>query len=126
SEPLDTVAGHPYVVERSRDGSAGVFFNPSRNPNLSVTYLTNSTTVKLGYRHKYDEAIWIADSVRLISDIETGYFKDMAGQYPGYATPWVPVTGTVSNIKFTITAVDGVTKSRSPDSIYYGGIPLDP
>ena len=126
SEPLDTVAGHPYVVERSRDGSAGVFFSPARNPNLSVTYLTNSTTVKLGYRHKYDEAIWIADSVRLISDIETGYFKDMAGQYPGYATPWVPVTGTVSNIKFTITAVDGVTKSRSPDSIYYGGIPLDP
>ena len=126
SEPLDTVAGHPYVVDRSRDGSAGVFFSPARNPNLSVTYLTNSTTVKLGYRHKYDEAIWIADSVRLISDVETSYFKDMAGQYPGYATPWVPVTGSVSNIKFTITAVDGVTKSRSPDSIYYGGIPLDP
>ena len=126
SEPLDTVAGHPYVVERNRDGAAGVFFNPSRNPNLSVTYMTGSTTGKLGYRHKYDEAIWIADSVRLISDVETGYFKDLSGQYPGYATPWVPVTGSVSNIRFTITAVDGVTKSRSPDSIYYGGIPLDP
>ena len=126
SEPLDTVAGHPNVVERNRDGAAGVFFSPARNPNLSVTYMTNTTTAKLGYRHKYDEAIWIADSVRLISDVETGYFKDLFGQYPGYATPWVPVTGSVSNIKFTITAVDGVTKSRSPDSIYYGGIPLDP
>ena len=126
SEPLDTVAGHPNVVERNRDGAAGVFFSPARNPNLSVTYMTNTTTAKLGYRHKYDEAIWIADSVRLISDVETSYFKDLFGQYPGYATPWVPVTGSVSNIKFTITAVDGVTKSRSPDSIYYGGIPLDP
>jgi hypothetical protein len=126
SEPLVTVAGHPNVVERNRDGAAGVFFSPARNPNLSVTYMTNTTTAKLGYRHKYDEAIWIADSVRLISDVETSYFKDLFGQYPGYATPWVPVTGSVSNIKFTITAVDGVTKSRSPDSIYYGGIPLDP
>ena len=112
-------------MERSRDGNAGVYFNPQRNPNLSVTP-AGITVMKLGYRHKYDEAIWIADSVRLISDVETGYFKDKAGLYPGYATPWVPVTGSVSNIKFTISAVNGVTNSRSLDGIYYGGIPLDP
>ena len=126
SEPLDTVAGHPYVVERNRDGSAGVFFSPKQNPSVSLSYVLNTTMGRLSYKHKYSEAIWIADSVRLISDSETSFFKDKAGQYPGYATPWVPVTGSVSNIKFTITAVDGVTKSRSPDSIYYGGIPMDP
>ena len=126
SEPLDTVAGHPYVVERNRDGSAGVFFSPKQNPSVSLSSVLNTTMGRLSYKHKYSEAIWIADSVRLISDSETSFFKDKAGQYPGYATPWVPVTGSVSNIKFTITAVDGVTKSRSPDSIYYGGIPMDP
>ncbi len=124
SEPLDTISDHPYVVERNRDGKAGVFYSPKQNPKLSLNYAMNSTSAKLTYRHKYDEAIWIADSVRLISDSETSYFKDKSGQYAGYATPWVPVTGSVSKIRFTISAVDGVTKSRSPDSVYYGGIPL--
>ena len=125
SEPMNTVAEHPYVVERNRDGKAGVFFSPKQNPDVTVSYIDNTTSAKLNYRHKYDEAIWIGDSVRLISDSETSYFVDKAGQYAGYATPWVPVTGSVSNIRFTITAVDGVTKSRNPDSTYYGGIPLD-
>lgn len=126
SEPLDTVPTGAYVVERKREANAGVFFSPKQNPSLSLTYMTHSTSAKLGYKHKYNEAIWIADSVRLISDPETSYFKDLFGQYAGYATPWVPVTGSVSKIKFTITAVDGVTKSRNANSVYYGGVPMDP
>ena len=126
SEPLDTVPTGAYVVERKREDNAGVFFSPKQNPSLSLSYMTRSTTAKLGYKHKYNEAIWIADSVRLVSDPEASYFKDLFGQYAGYATPWVPVTGSVSKIKFTITTVDGVTKSRNANAMYYGGVPMDP
>ena len=126
SEPMDTVPANAYVVERNRDGKEGVFFSPKQNSNLSISYIAGTTTAKLGYKHKYEEALWIGDSVRLVSAADMSYFKDLAGLFAGAGTPWVPVTGSVSNIKFTITAVDGVTKSRSPDSTYYGGIPLDP
>ncbi len=126
SEPMDTVPANAYVVERSRDGKEGVFFSPKQNSNLTLSYIAGATTAKLGYKHKYEEALWIGDSVRLVSAADMSYFKDLAGLFAGAGTPWVPVTGSVSNIKFTITTVDAVTKSRSPDSIYYGGIPLDP
>lgn len=124
SEPMDTVGGNPYVVERNRDGSAGVFFSPSQNPKLTMSYLPNSLTSSLGYRHKYSEAIWIADSVRLVSDAEASVLKDRAGLFAGYATPWVPVTGSVSGVRFSITDLNGVTVSRSADSVYYGGQPI--
>ena len=123
SEPLDTT-GLPYVVERHREGEMNMYFSPMQNPNLSILHTPRSTLARLGYRHKYAEAIWIADSVRLVPDPSTSYFKDLAGLYAGYATPWVPVTGSVSKIKFTISAVDGVTKARSKDSVYYGGLPI--
>lgn len=124
SEPLDTMPGHPYVVERNREGKKGTFFSPLQNPNLSLSYSSRSTSARLGFRHKYDEAIWIADSVRLISDAEMSYFKDLAGQYAGDQNPWVPVTGSVSNIKFTISTPEGVAKGRKHDEVYYGGSPL--
>ena len=121
SEPLDTMPGHPYVVERNREGKKGTFFSPLQNPNLSLSYSARSTSARLGFRHKYDEAIWIADSVRLISDAEMSYFKDLAGQYAGDQNPWVPVTGSVSKIKFTISTPEGVAKGRKLDEVYYGG-----
>ncbi|MBO5533638.1 MAG: glycoside hydrolase family 9 protein [Fibrobacter sp.] len=124
SEPLDTMPGHPYVVERNREGKKGTFFSPLQNPNLSLSYSSRSTSARLGFRHKYDEAIWIADSVRLISDAEMSYFKDLAGQYAGDQNPWVPVTGSVSKIKFTISTPEGVAKGRKLDEVYYGGSPL--
>lgn len=124
SEPMDTVEGNPYVVERNRDGSAGVFFSPRQNPKLTMSYTSGMLTARLGAKHKYNEAIWIADSVRLVSDNETSVFKDRAGLFAGYGTPWVPVTGSVSSIRFSITNMNGVTLSRSSDSVYYGGLPI--
>ena len=124
SEPLDTVSGHPNVVERNRDGKGGVFFSPMRNPSLALKYTANSTMARLDFKHKYDEAIWIGDSVRLVSDGETSYFKDLAGQYAGYATPWVPVMGSVSKVKFTISMLEGVSRGHRRDSVYYGGMPI--
>ena len=49
------------------------------------------------------------------------YFKDLAGQYAGDQNPWVPVTGSVSKIKFTISTPEGVAKGRKLDEVYYGG-----
>ena len=126
SEPLDTVGGHSAVVERFRDGEPKVIFDLKASTGLSLEYTPNTTTARLGYRHKNEKAIWIADSVRLISDEETSVFKDQAGMFAGYGTPWVPVAGSVSNIKFSISMAENVARGRNADSVYYGGQALLP
>lgn len=124
SEPVDTIAGHPYVVERNREGQAGVFYSPMQYPSLSFLYTAKHTEQRLDYRHKDMHSLWIGDSVRMISDAETGLLVDRAGNYPGFATPWIPITGTVSKVKFSIASVNPVAKSRSKDSVYYAGTPF--
>lgn len=125
SEPLDTIPENPYVVERNREGKAGVYFSPKQNPQLTLSYIAHTVNARLGAKHKFDEAIWIADSVRFSPSSETSYFKDLAGNAPGFATPWVPVEGSISNIKFSISMDSPVAKGKNSDSVYYGGLPLN-
>lgn len=122
SEPVDSVA-QPYVVERDRENKRGVYYSPMNNPNLAAVFNGNAT-VRLSYMHNEIGSIWIGDSVRLVSDVNFSAIKDKAGLFPGEATPWVPVTGSVANVKFTISSVNPVTKSRSPDSVYYANTPF--
>ncbi|SHH03006.1 Glycosyl hydrolase family 9 [Fibrobacter sp. UWH9] len=123
SEPIDTVY-QPRVVERSREGAAGVFYSPMNTPTLAMILSSGSSSIRLSYMHKEAAAIWIGDSLRMVSDISLGTLRDMAGNFPGQETPWVPVTGSVSNVKFTIVSTEPVTKSRNNYDVYYGGTPF--
>lgn len=125
SEPVDTT-GFPFVVERNRDGVTGVYYSHQINPNISTLYTSRSTLLRLSYRHKDPNSLWIGDSVRMVSDETMGFLKDLAGNYPGYATPWVPITGSVSKVKFTIASTNAITTSRSNDITYYAGTPIKP
>lgn len=123
SEPVDTLM-QPYVVERNREGAAGVFFSPMNNPKQSLDHVISTETMTLNYKHKDATALWIGDSIRLVSDASFSAIRDQAGLFAGKETPWVPVTGSVSGVKFTITAVEPITKSRNNYDIYYGGATL--
>ena len=120
SESLDSVPSHQYYIERKRNGSSGVFLDPRtimNGENLKkVTYL---------YSDDASDAIWFGDSIRLVSDTSTGFYKDMAGNYPGKETPWVPVTGVIEKVKFKVKMLAAVTK-KDKDEVVYAGETLPP
>ena len=124
SEPLDSVPGQPLLLERLREGKKGVYYNPTANPQLKAAPSGN-TSFRYTYSHEENEAFWISDSVRLVPDAAMSYYKDMAGLFAGVETPWVPVTGVVSNVRIKVQVVDGVTTSK-PVEMCYGGQPVNP
>ena len=124
SEPLDSVPGQQLLLERMREGNKGVYYNPTANPELKVAS-SGTTSFKYTYSHDANEAFWIADSVRLVPDATMSYYKDMAGLFAGVETPWVPVTGVVSNVRVKVEVVEGVTTSK-PVEFSYGGLPVNP
>ena len=124
SEPLDTVSGQPLMLERLRDGKKGVYYNPTSNPQLKATS-SGTTSYRYTYNHEENEAFWIADSVRLVPDATMSFYKDQSGLFPGDETPWVPVTGVVSNVRIKVEVVEGVTTSK-PVNMCYGGQPVNP
>ncbi len=122
SEPLDSVPGHTYFVERRRKGSGGIYLRES-----SVTRVMNGENLKkitFMYDDGIDEAIWFGDSVRLIPDTSKTFYKDLVGLYPGEESPWVPVTGVIENVRFKVKSDVAVTKTKK-DAAPYGGETLD-
>ena len=123
SEPLDSVPQNQYLLERRRDGNAGVYYNPTANSLLKVS-AAGPTTYTYTYNHDENEAIWIGDYVRLVPDASLSFYKDMAGLFPGTETPWVLVAG-VSKARVGFKIVDNVTTSKPVDQCY-GGERLNP
>lgn len=126
SEPLDSAEGHPYLVERRREGVAGVYYqHPSVNPDNRVTH-SNLASPLFEYRYDHEalNAIWFGDSVRLVIDPAFSFYKDAAGLFPGVDNPWVPVSGNIKGVKVEVKVVNNVTTSGLVDTCYGGYRPL--
>lgn len=119
SEPLDSVEGNSYYLERRRSGVSGTYLTTS-NIYGSPMNGTSLKTVTYMYYDESDNAVWIGDSVRMISDEAKGYYKDEATLFPGEETPWVAVSGVVEKVKFKVKMLSSVTK-RDKDVTPYGG-----
>ncbi|MCQ2105275.1 MAG: glycoside hydrolase family 9 protein [Fibrobacter sp.] len=125
SEPLDSMATHPYQLERRREGVQGTYYSTLANPELKVNHAPlSSTTFRFSYDHEALEAFWLSDSVRLVPDAASSFYLDEAGLYPGAETPWVPVTGKIKKVKFKIEALDPLTTVNRENA--YGGDLLAP
>ena len=126
SEPLDSIENHPYLVERRREGVAGVYYNhPSVVPDHRVNHADLSSPVfEYHYDHEVNGAIWFGDSIRLVPDADMSFYKDGAGLFAGKETPWVPVVGVIKKIKVKIDLVDNVTISGDVATSYAGQRPL--
>ena len=125
SEPLDSIDGRPYLVERRREGNAGVYYqHPSVNPEHKVNHANLASTLfEYTYDHETNGAIWFGDSIRLVPVADMSFYKDGAGLFAGSETPWVPVTGSIKKIKVKVNLVDNVTVSALVDTCYGGNRP---
>lgn len=126
SEPLapavDTTSDDEfYYVERMREGEKGKYLKQS---SLRAKPSTASNFKKVSFRYLFDadSVVWSGDSIRLIPDSTKSFFKDMANLFPGEATPWIPVTGVIEKVKFTVKPLKPVAK-KDRDSSYYGNLP---
>ena len=126
SEPLDSADGHPYLVERRREGVGNVFYqHQSFNPAHRVSH--NGVTPLLyefRYDHEAEGAIWFGDSIRFVTDPAFSFYKDAAGLFPGVDNPWVPVSGNIKGVKVEVKVVNNVTTSGLVDTCYGGYRPL--
>lgn len=119
SEPLDSVEGNEYYLERRRSGVSGTYLKAG-NIYGSPMNGTSLQTVTYMYYDENDNAVWIGDSVRMVSDESKGYYMDDVSLFPGEETPWVAVTGVVEKVKFKVKMLSSVTK-RDKDVVPYGG-----
>lgn len=122
SEPLDTLAGQPYLLERRRDGNAGVHIEKIHLDNIA--YYSNSTTLIYSYNDddNMTTTIHIGDDIRLVPDAAMSFYKDFAGLFAGEETPWVPVVGVISNAKIKVTMDEHYIKGGTTNA--YGGAVL--
>ena len=104
SEPLDSVPGQPYLIERQRDGNSGVFIEKGHLSRIDHTQLNSTTFI---YYYNDDDnlttTVHIGDYIRLVSDNGMSFYKDAAGSFAGIENPWVPVVGIVSNVKIKVS-----------------------
>ena len=126
SEPLDSVANQPYLIERRRDGIGGTFYqHPSVNSENRVNHANLASPLfEYRYDHEALNAIWFGDSVRLVTNPTFSFYKDAAGLFPGVDNPWVPVSGNIKDVKVDVKVVNNVTVSGLVDTCYGGFRPL--
>lgn len=115
SEPLDSVSGNSYYIERRRAGAGGVFLQPYSIMNgdglKKVTFL---------YQDDAEDAVWFGDSIRLVPDAHKSFYKDKTGLFPGEENPWTPVSGAIDKVKFKVKMESSVTK-KDPSIVPYSG-----
>lgn len=103
SEPLDSLPAQPYLIERKRDGAAGVHIEKAHLDNIIHSPMTSTTFI---YNYNDDDnvttTVHIGDEIRLVPDAGMSFYKDAAGLFAGAETPWVPVIGVVSNLKIKV------------------------
>lgn len=115
SEPLDSVSGNSYYIERRRGSSGGVFLQP-----YSIMNTDGLKKVTFLYQDDAEDAVWFGDSIRLIPDSTRSYYRDKARLFPGRENPWVPVTGVIDNVKFKVKMESSVTKKDNDIEPYAG------
>ena len=123
SEPLDSMPEKTILIERMRDDKSGVFIEKGHLDRIENS-ITNSTMITYYYNDddKLTTTVHIGDYVRLVSNAETSYYKDAAGQFAGEETPWVPVVGVVSNVKIKVSMPEHLVTGKK--EMAYNGAAL--
>ena len=120
SEPLDTVSGQPYLIERMRDDKAGVYIE-----KVHLDQMEQSQTNLTAYTYYYNDddnqttTVHIGDYVRLVPNESKSYYRDAVGLFAGKESPWVPVVGIVSNVKIKVSMPEPLVTGKR-DFAYNG------